>query len=134
MNRRLIAAVWVTGMTIPLLAGAVFLIGCCVLPFHRVIHQLLPLCDMAAKVVSSEHADGHDHNAQPSSPAREKQEPMPRLAMELSSTFRVLLTSTAVLRTPVPRSETAYRSYMSLGAVRCDQDVGLHLLDQTFLI
>lgn len=133
MKRRLIATVWVAGMTIPLLAGAVFLIGCCVLPFHGVIHKLMPLCDMAANVMRSDHADGHEHDAPPSAPAPQKQEPVNPLVTEIPSTYRVLA-STMVVLTPSTRSETAYRSYMSLGAARCDQDVGLYLLVETFLI
>jgi len=33
-----------------------------------------------------------------------------------------------------PLSAVAYRSFMTLGAVRCDRDVGLHTLLATFLI
>jgi hypothetical protein len=40
MKRRLIAAIWVTGATVPLLLAAVFLVGCCVLPFYQVAHKL----------------------------------------------------------------------------------------------
>src|SRR5438105_15198488 len=34
MRRTVIAAAWIAGTTIPLLAATIFVFGCCVLPFH----------------------------------------------------------------------------------------------------
>lgn len=133
-RRRLIAAAWITGATVPFLLATVFLVGCCVLPFHQVMHKLMPICEMAASVMRGDHgADGHDHDAVPPPPAREKQEPVKRIATEVPSLFR-LAAIAAQPRAIAPAATTAYRSFISLGAVRCDRDVGLHVLVETFLI
>lgn len=133
-RRRLIAAVWITGATVPFLLATVFLVGCCVLPFHQVMHKLMPICEMAASVMRGEHAaDGHDHDAVPPPPGREKQEPVKRVATEVPDLFRFAAVTVAQ-RSIAPSATTAYRSFISLGAVRCDRDVGLHVLVETFLI
>jgi hypothetical protein len=135
MKRRLIAAAWIAGATVPLLMAAVFLVGCCVLPFHGVMHKLMPICEMAASVIRGDHAghDDHEHDAVPPAPAREKQEPVQRMASEVPYAFRLAVTS-AETRVTAPTSTMSYRSRISLGAVRCDRDVGLHVLVETFLI
>lgn len=134
MKRRLVAAFWVTGATVPVLLATAFLVGCCVLPFHGVMHKLMPLCEMAANVMRGDnHADHeHDHDAVPP-PAREKQEPVKRIATEVPDAFR-LAAMTATTRAIAPTATTAYRSFITLGAMRCDRDVGLHVLVETFLI
>jgi len=132
MSRRLIAALWIAGATIPVVASTIFLIGCCVLPFHGVMHKLMPLCGMAA-IAGDAGAEG-DRGDQPKVPAREKQDSVSQLVAEISKSIRseVWLTDSSIQRSP--RSETGYRSYVSLGALRCDQDVGLNVLVETFLI
>jgi hypothetical protein len=110
----------------------VFVFGCCVLPFHSYIHKAMPLCHLAMDFIGGEHADHHDSAQQPL-PAREKQEPVKRVATDLPRSFHLgALSSTR--RTPTPVDTTSYRSFISLGAIRCDQDVGLHLLVGTLLI
>ncbi|MGN6186519.1 MAG: hypothetical protein ACTHQM_23025 [Thermoanaerobaculia bacterium] len=135
MKRRLIAAVWITGTTTSLLLAAVFLVGCCVLPFHGVMHKVMPLCETAANVIRGEHAGhaDHEHDATPASPAREKQEPVKRVFTEVPDTFRVAALS-AETRVIALSSIASYRSFITLGAMRCDRDVGLHVLVATFLI
>ena len=54
MKRTAIAAVWIVGATVPLLASVVFVFGCCVLPFHGYIHKVMPLCHMAVGLMSGE--------------------------------------------------------------------------------
>ena len=133
-RRRLIAAVWITGATVPFLMATVFLVGCCVLPFHAVMHKLMPICETAASIMRGDHgADVHDHDAVPPPPGREKQEPVKRIATEVPALFRIAVVSEAE-RSVAPSATTAYRSFISLGAVRCDRDVGLHVLVETFLI
>ena len=132
MKRRVIAAVWISGATIPLLLAVIFLVGCCVLPFHDVMHKVMPLCEMAASVVRGDHAQHeHEHDAVP--PTRDKQEPTKRIDTAVPMTFRLAAANSAT-RVHVENAATAYRSFISLGAVRCDQDVGLHVLVATFLI
>ena len=131
MRRTAIAAAWVIGATIPLLVAVVFVFGCCVLPFHGVIHKALPLCDVAFDFIRGEqHAQG---GRQTPAPAREKQEPVKRIATEVPRPFQ--FAATAAAEQHVTASDaTTYRSFIALGAIRCDRDVGLHLLIATFLI
>lgn len=131
MKRAVIAAAWIAGATIPLLVAVVFIFGCCVLPFHGVIHKAMPLCDLAIGFISGEH---HDHAAQQTpTPAREKQEPVKRIATEVPRTFHLAVTAT-VQHAVRANDAASYRSFIALGALRCDQDVGLHLLVATLLI
>ncbi len=131
MRRRLIAAAWIFGATIPLLLATVFVVGCCVLPFHQVAHKLMPICDMAANLMRG--GDVHAAHEHDTTPAREKQKPVKRIATEVPTVFR-LAAMTGAERTAAPSATTAYRSFITLGAVRCDRDVGLHVLVETFLI
>src|SRR5438552_4026920 len=130
MKRTFVAAAWIAGSTITLLVATVFIFGCCVLPFHGVIHRLMPLCQTAAAIMSGQHH--HDPAAQTPMPAREKQEPVKRMSTELPFAFGVARPSVQ-LRTATPTAAAGYRSFISLGATRCDQDVGLHLFIETFL-
>ena len=132
MRRTAIAAAWVFGATVPLLGAVVFVFGCCVLPFHGYIHKALPLCHLAIDFISGEHGDHHACAQQPM-PARAKQEPVKRIATEVPRSFHLDATKTAE-RHVVPTGTTAYRSFITLGAIRCDQDVGLHLLVGMLLI
>jgi len=134
MKRRLIAAAWITGATVPLFMATLFIVGCCVFPFHKALHKLMPLCDMAAGIMrGTQAADSHDHDATPSSPAREKQEPVRRVATEVPQAFRPA-SLTAAARVMAPTASSSYRSFITLGAIRCDRDVGLQILFDTFLI
>lgn len=133
MRRKAIAAAWIAGTTVPLLLATVFLVGCCVLPFHQIAHKLMPICEMAANVIRGDHAAHESHDTTPPAPAREKQEPVKRIATEVPNVFR-LAAITAEMRALAPTATTGYRSFITLGAVRCDRDVGLHVLVKTFLI
>lgn len=131
MKRRLIAAAWIGGATVPLFLGTVFIVGCCVFPFHRVMHKLMPICHFAASIMRGDAHDDHDPAA--ATPARQKQEPVKRIATEAANTLRF---STVMIaqRLTSPVASTAFRSFITLGAVRCDCDVGLHGLVETFRI
>jgi hypothetical protein len=133
MRRKVTATLWIARSAVPLLVTAALLVGCCVLPFHRVMHELLPLGGMAAAMRGIHHDDGHDHDAEPATPARQREEPAKRLATLLRHSTSVLM-AVGLEPPAAPRVEAAYRSFMSLGAIRCDQDVGLNVLDQTFRI
>lgn len=126
MRRTAIAAAWIFGATVPLLMAVVFVFGCCVLPFHAYIHKAMPFCHVAIGVMT-----GHG-SSQPQVPASKKQEPAPRMMTDLPRTFHLSIasSSSATAANPI----TASRSFISLGAVRCDRDVGLHLLIATLLI
>lgn len=128
MRRRFVAAAWIAGATVPLLMATVFVFGCCALPFHHVVHKLMPVCATVMNVMNGNHADP----ATPT-PAREKQEPAKRIATVMPSTFRLAVSDNARLSV-APSPTAGYRSFISLGAVRCDQDVGLNVLVDTFRI
>jgi hypothetical protein len=132
MKRSLIATSWMVATGVPLLVSVVFLFGCCVLPFHDVAHKLMPICDVATSLLRGDYGDHHDE-AQQSSPAREKEQPVKRLLSETPSSYRLTVSSTPV-RMAAANAATSYRSFISLGATRCDQDVGLYVFVETFLI
>jgi hypothetical protein len=92
----------------------------------------MPICQRAASVMRGDPA-GHEHDATPPAPAREKQEPVKRFATEAPAVFRFADAGT-LPRALAPTPTTGYRSFITLGAVRCDRDVGLHVLVETFLI
>lgn len=134
MKRRFVFAIWIAGATVPLLLATVFLFGCCVLPFHRVMHKLMPICELAANVMRGDSAsDAHDHSAVPPTPVREKQDPVKRITAIVSpASSPMAITASKQLIPPCPTK--AFRSFISLGAVRCDHDVGLNTLLNTLLI
>ena len=127
MKRTIIILAWVAGATVPAALSAVFVFGCCVLPFHRVIHRALPLCRIALPLITG----GDDKPS--STPAPERREPSKRIVSVAPHSFRFLFTP-AALPAPAPTASTAYRSFIAHGAVRCDRDVGLHLLVSTLRI
>ena len=129
MKRRFIAAVWIATATLPLLMAAVFVFGCCVLPFHQVVHKAMPVCGMAADMM---RGGAHDDHATPPAP-REKQAPVQRMVTTLAPAFRFCVAS-STRHAIAPASAIAYRSFITLGAIRCDSDIGLHALFDTFLI
>jgi hypothetical protein len=127
MNRRVVAAVWIMGATVPLLIATAFLVGCCVLPFHGVMHKLMPLCEMAVSAVRG------DSPSVPVPPARDQQEPVKRIITMVPVAYRLAI-DTRTAHAATPAASTTYRSFISLGATRCDRDVGLHVLVDTFRI
>ena len=130
-RRRLIAAAWIAGATVPLLLATLFVAGCCVLPFHGLIHKMMPACEIAAHLMQGGH--DHDDHSQPSPPAQERQEPAKQFAASLTAVTQFPHAASQELRLRIA-SAAAYRSFITLGALRCDQDVGVVILDRTFLI
>ena len=124
MKRTAIAVAIVAATTVPAFVATVWLFGCCVLPFHHVLHRLVPLCRIAS--------NGHASDAQTSTPAKEKQQPAPRFTTELTSAFAPLFVGQS--HPLITCSPAAYRSFLSLGGVRCDQDIGLLTFFATLLI
>ncbi|HEX8151541.1 MAG TPA: hypothetical protein VF698_00385 [Thermoanaerobaculia bacterium] len=129
MRRKVIAAVWIAAALLPLLMASLFVFGCCVLPFHQVVHKAMPVCGMAADMM---RGGAHDDHATP--PAREKQEPVQRMVTTLTPAFRFFAASAPQQVVVASASAAAYRSFITLGAIRCDSDIGLHALFDTFLI
>jgi hypothetical protein len=125
MRRAVIALVVAAGTIVPTLAANVWLFGCCVLPFHRVMHGIGPLCHMAMSQAATDHSDQTTTAPTPKQSAQ-------RLDSEL--TQRVSFAITARTSSAVSSTPAAYRSYIALGALRCDSDVGLHTILATYLI
>jgi hypothetical protein len=128
MRRAAIAAAWLVGAIVPLIGGTVLLVGCCVLPFHRVVHRVVPMCHQAADFLR-----GGGETKAPA-PEKQQQEPARRIVSRLPQPVRVAAAVDARRMTPAPADAVAYRSFISHGAARCDQDVGLYLLVAVFLI
>jgi len=130
MRRTAIAAAWIAGATVPTVVALVFVFGCCVLPFHRTIHAAMPFCHAAIGVLTGHTAH---QDAQQPLPARAKQEPASRIATTVPRSVQVAATP-RVSRAAAAMDASAYRTFIAQGALRCDQDVGLHLLAGTLLI
>jgi hypothetical protein len=126
MKRVVIAAIWIATATVPLLMATVFLIGCCVLPFHRVVHRIMPICHSAAAMLA-----GHQDRETPI-PAKQKEAPPKRIVSARTETFQ--LASSTNSERLIRTAATSYRSFITLGAIRCDRDVGLHVFVDTFRI
>ena len=128
-KRRLTATLWIAGAGLPAMAGAALLIGCCVLPFHGVMHRLMPLCEVAANLVAGHHADDGHHDRHPAEPAGKPDKDGGAPQRIAAQTY-----ARGIVQAALPpaglnafASATRYRSQISLGAMRCDDDVGQHL-------
>jgi hypothetical protein len=107
-------------------AMSVFLFGCCALPFHRYVHRIMPLCGGIVRVLGHKAAD----DAAP--PATQ---PPRRPAMAKATAAHAPAVGDVRAGRPLSVSRrAAFRSFVSLGALRCDDDVGLHLLLSTLVI
>jgi hypothetical protein len=130
--RKLIATAWLLGTFIGVTAMAVFLFGCCVLPFHATLHRMLPICKYAAGILSGGQ---HSAPATPASSAPSKAPPafakgLP--AKAVAHDVRQIAEQFLLARSPY--NQRALRNLRSLGALRVDDDIGLHTLLATFLI
>ena len=125
-RRRMLIITWLLASGVPLVL-AVVLIGCCALPFHGLVHRLLPLCQMAeAALTPHQHGDHHGHQ-QPALP-QQKQDGQdgPRLAWKSETRgFGFVPLAPGTLH-QLPQ-EIARRSQTAPGALRCDDDVGTRL-------
>jgi len=121
----------VLGTTVPVLIATLFIFGCCVLPFHKVIHSVAPLCTMAAGMMTGQHH--HEDPQETQVPASEKQNQTSKFSTELTA-CSPLLHSDVSHPSLIPAGRQGLRDLVSLGALRCDQDVGSAALLQTFRI
>ena len=113
---------------LPALIGAAFVFGCCVLPFHAVIHRVVPLCHVATDFLRG----GESDQQQPALPAQQTEKTTrlsPSVVPELF--HQAPLTATTLT---AQRSFDDLRSFMTLGALRCDDDIGLSAFLNTFRI
>lgn len=123
-----------TGIAVPLAMAGIFVFGCCILPFHKYLHGAMPLCHLASGVLAGHHdgdEHGGDHPATPP-PSREKLS-FASSSVVASAAVRLFTTAEGT-RQRFDTARSDHRSVISLGAVRCENDVGLQLLLATFRI
>jgi hypothetical protein len=110
------------------LALTVVLLGCCALPFHGLVHRLLPLCHLAEAVLTAGDRTGdggHDRPALPASPKQDNQDG-PRLAWKRETRPSMIASLVAARLRPLPHGVVVC-SQVSAGAFRCEDDVGTRL-------
>jgi len=129
MKRAAIAMGLLTGITLPALIVTVFFFGCCVLPFHQVMHHLMPICNMAGQLMPG--LDGEQQSS-PATPASESGKGSQLLRALVPQHYSFAAPDRP--RTALTCSPALPRSFMSLGALRCEDDVGLQILFTTFRI
>jgi hypothetical protein len=132
MKHVAIAAAWLIGSVVPLTVAVIFFFGCCVLPFHQTLHKLVPLCSIASMMMRSDDGD----ISRQSTPAREKSEKTAKKSVpSLLPVHTELSTNSDRVAHQLLQGSLRYRSFIALGAMRCDDDVGLRLsLLDTFRI
>lgn len=123
MRRIWIAGACVAGIIIPVIVMTVFLFGCCVLPFHHVIHRIFPFCGAIVKLLAPES----HHEAVPAK-TRSKQTTAPIIFARRLATIPFSVTP------HVPAYPLRWRDRIAHGALRCDDDVGLYLVISVLLI
>ncbi|PYQ27157.1 MAG: hypothetical protein DMF56_21605 [Acidobacteria bacterium] len=126
MKKAFFAAAALAAAGVPTVVAIVMHFGCCALPFHQMAHKLMPLCHAAMNAMA-----GDEHREAPANPTM-KPAPVKRITGVSPSTTS-LASITAQPTDPIV-TPAAYRSFISQGALRCDRDVGLHLLVETFRI
>lgn len=126
MRVKVLAAVMLTGSAIAALAAA-FIFSCCVLPFHREIHSVVPLCHVA-KAMTSDAGQPSDDPGRPAEKQRDDHRSLTR------STLSSGIPDVSAVNVSGLRGSASRRAYRSLGAMRCDSDVGLPTLLAVFRI
>jgi hypothetical protein len=122
MRRAFLAAAGLAAAAVPTVVAIVMHFGCCALPFHKMAHKLMPLCHVAMNAMA-----GDEHREAPVKPT-----PVKRITGVSPSSPRVI-SITAQRHDPIA-TPAAYRSFIAQGALRCDRDVGLHLLVETLRV
>lgn len=126
VKRLTLTAAALLGASLSAAALSVFLFGCCVLPFHRYVHRIMPLCGGIVRAL------GHNTDQDATPPAtRPARRPAVAKALAPDAPASVDVRVSRLASMPPPAS---LRNVISLGALRCDDDVGLHLLLTTLLI
>ncbi len=119
MVKRALAAMLISGSVMAVFAAA-FMFSCCVLPFHRQIHAMVPLCHVA-NVLAAQPAETDGDS---SLPAERKPDETRRATLLLPAVGNVVLGSGSIGSLLTQGSALA-RGRHSQGAMRSDQDVGL---------
>ena len=128
--RKLIAVTWIVGSVAAALTLGFFLFGCCVVPFHGLLHHTLPLCSHVAGILGGDNHRPHEAT-QP--PPRSKTDPQMLKLASLEARAHAGCSQSQLL-SPAAHNRLALRNLRRLGALRVDDDIGLHTLFGTFLI
>ena len=122
------------GFAIPSGLAAIFVFGCCILPFHKYLHGAMPLCHLASEMLTGHHdGDEHDSDHPVTPPPSRERLVFASPSIETFVPARLFLTTDGI-RQRLDTARSDRRSFISLGAVRCENDVGLHLLLATFRV
>jgi hypothetical protein len=122
---RLLAICWLLGGTVVPVAAALLIFGCCELPFHGLVHRVMPLCEMATAAL--QHHD-HDTDA-PAVPAPARPEAKPTAQQAWRMPERLAIDPPLMLAAVLPPSAAGAPQHrvLPVGAFRCDDDVGTRL-------
>ena len=123
MRRGVIGVTCLLASIVPLAIAIVFFAGCCILPFHQVLHKVAPLCSIAAWGMKGDQQDGDRQPVQ----APQKNDEVAKKSVPTNLTARFALATGRESERLLATALTQYRAVISLGAVRCDDDVGLRL-------
>ena len=124
MKRIWLMGLCLAGVAVPAVVTSVFVFGCCVLPFHRTIHRLFPICGGIVKVLTPE-----SHHQQTTPPRDHSKASFAR------AIFAKRLPSVAFFSSPAAASQPLRPiDRLAQSAMRCDDDVGLHLLLAILLV
>ena len=123
MRRGVLGLACVLASVVPLAIALVFFAGCCVLPFHQVLHKIAPLCSIAAWGMKGDPQNGDRHPVR----APEKIDETAKKSVPSDLTARFSFVTDRESERLLALARTQYRTVISLGAVRCDDDVGLRL-------
>lgn len=123
---RLFAIAWLLGGTITPAIVAVAILGCCRLPFHGLVHRMMPLCEIATAALTHHH---HDDDDAPAVPAPSRPEAKPTVERAWRAPDRLAVAAPMVLAAtlPPPAAGSPPRRLLPIGAFRCDDDVGTRL-------
>jgi hypothetical protein len=124
VKRIFLAGLCFAGVAVPAMVTSVFVFGCCALPFHKTIHRLFPVCGGMVKALAPE--SHHDQTTPPKGNAN------PSIAHAIFAkrlpSFTFFSSPAAIVQPLRPIDRIAQ------SAMRCDDDVGLHLLLALLLI
>ena len=125
-RRRAVVLGWLLASGVPV-ALAIVVVGCCALPFHALVHRVIPLCAMAEAALTAHHHGEHDGHEQPATPPQKQDDharARPAVKPESRATLLAALPSGSLISLP---PSVMLRSQLSPGAFRCDDDVGTRL-------
>ena len=133
MRCRTVFVIWSGAIAIPALIAALFVFGCCVRPFHGLLHSTFPICHAASEIAEHLGGMGDTTSGQPVPRPRPPLRTAPPTTVVVPEWLRAApdrMTGAG----PLVSSKADCRNLIAAGALRCDDDVGFSVLLSTFLI